>query len=168
MFKPILSKGFTLIELVMVMVIVGVLGAVAAPRFFGTNVFQSRGFADQLKATISYAQKAAIAQNHFVCVTFTSNCVELTIGATSACDTELKRIFDVATSFDGIKPPPSCITNSSIVYFIKVPSGVTFTTTPTSFYFDTLGRPSFMTAQSIAVSGYATPVIVEAETGYVH
>ena len=48
--------GFTLVELIMTMIVIGILGAVAAPRFFNTNVFQSRGFADQAQATLRYAR----------------------------------------------------------------------------------------------------------------
>jgi MSHA pilin protein MshC len=156
MFKPILSKGFTLIELVMVMVIVGVLGAVAAPRFFGTNVFNSRGFADQLKATISYAQKAAIAKNHFVCVTFTSGSITLSYDAISPSSTHT-----VATCPGSSMSSP----DGKNAHVVTATGGVVLSGA-TSFYFDTMGRPS--AAQSIAVSGYATPVVVEAETGYVH
>ena len=54
------QHGFTLIELIMVMVIVGILAVFVVPRFFDANVFQSRGFADQVQATLRYAQKEAI------------------------------------------------------------------------------------------------------------
>lgn len=144
------NRGFTLVELVMTMVIIGIMGAVAAPRFFGTSVFQSRGFADQLKATLRYAQKVASAQNRFVCAAFTSNSVALTIGTTSACGMVLQS--------------PS----GGISYVVNAPSGVGFSATPTAFYFDTLGKPSFATTQTIMVNGYATAITVEAETGYVH
>ena len=50
------QRGFTLIELIMVMVVVGILAVFVAPRFFDANVFKSRGFADQVQATLRYAQ----------------------------------------------------------------------------------------------------------------
>ena len=39
------QRGFTLVELVTVMVIIGILSATAAPRFFDTDVFANRGYA---------------------------------------------------------------------------------------------------------------------------
>lgn len=53
----------------MTMVIVSVIAAMAVPRFFGTDVFQERGAADQVKAALRYAQKVAIAQRRPVSVT---------------------------------------------------------------------------------------------------
>ena len=136
-----------MVELIMVMVIIGIIAAVAVPRFFDRNVFDSRGFYDQVISTLRYAQKAAIAQHRFVCVAFTSNSVTLTTGATAACGTNL-------TGPTGTAPYSVSSSNAS------------FTATPAAFNFDALGRPS--AAQSITVSGYATSITVEVETGYVH
>ncbi len=72
-----IQHGFTLIELIMVMVIVGILAVFVAPRFFDANVFKSRGFADQVQATLRYAQKEAIAQHRNVCVAMTASAVTL-------------------------------------------------------------------------------------------
>lgn len=135
-----------MIELVMVVVIVGVLAVYAVPRFSGSSAFQSRGFADQVQASLRYAQKIAIAQHRFTCVAIAGNSLSLSVGTTAACGTPL-------TSLSG-----------SGSYTINAPSGVTVANA--AFNFDALGKPS--AAQSIAVSGYASPVIVEAETGYVH
>lgn len=63
MHAPPCQRGFTLVELIMTLIVVGVISAVAIPRFFDTNIFQSRGAADQVKAALRYAQKVAIAQH---------------------------------------------------------------------------------------------------------
>ena len=55
------TRGFTLIELVTSIVIIGVLGAVAAPHFFDTAAFNERGYIDEVGFTLRYAQKIAIA-----------------------------------------------------------------------------------------------------------
>jgi MSHA pilin protein MshC len=151
-------KGFTMVEMVMVIVIIGIMGAVAAPRFFGTSVFQSRGYADQIKATLRYAQKTASAQSHFVCVTFSTSSVTLSYDATAPGGAHA-----TATC------PGSSMTSPSgqTPYVVTAPGGITLSG-GTSFYFDTMGKPSFATTQRIVVSGHAAPVTVEAETGYVH
>lgn len=142
------QRGFTLVELIMTMVIIGILAAVVAPRFFDNNVFQSRGFADQVQASLRYAQKIAIAQHRFVCAVFTGNSITLSTGATPACGTPL-----VSPSGDSS-------------YVVNAPSGVAFATVPTNVSFDALGRPN--AAQTLAVTGAANSITIEAETGYVH
>ena len=146
------QRGFTLVELVMTIVILGIIAAVAAPRFFDNNVFQSRGFADQVQATLRYAQKEAIAQRRNVCVALTASTISLTIasasGATSACDSPL--------------PVPSAL--PATPNQISAPSGVTMTYFSANFNFDALGRTPAV--QPISIGG--TSIVVEAETGYVH
>jgi MSHA pilin protein MshC len=143
------QRGFTLAELITVLVIVGIIAAVAAPRFFERNVFDSRGFYDQVISTLRYAQKAAIAEHRFVCVTFTPGSITLSQGATGACGGDL-------TSPTGQTP-----------YVVSAPGGVTLSGY-TDFTFNALGRPSLAAKQNITVSGYGTSIVVEAETGYVH
>ncbi len=158
------QRGFTLIELIMVMVIVGILAVFAAPRFFDVNVFKSRGFADQVQATLRYAQKEAIAQHRNVCVTITSSTISLTIanasGAASACGPNLA----LPTGGNSISAPPG--------------SGITLAlapAAPATFNFDALGKPydalgttPSTVQKSIAVSGATNNIFMEAETGYVH
>ena len=150
--RPGKVAGFTLIEMVMTMVIIGIIAAVAVPRFFDANVFKSRGFADQVQATLRYAQKEAIAQHRLVCVALASASVTLKIGSASADVTCTPSL-----------PLPSGASS------IPAPSGVTLSAyTFANFTFDALGRPDFATNQTITVSNAPNNIVVEAETGYVH
>jgi MSHA pilin protein MshC len=150
------QRGFTLVELIMTMVIVGILAVMAAPRFTDSDAFQSRGFADQVQATLRHAQKIAIAQHRFVCVAFDANSVTLTYDPTAP-----------STSHTAATCPGSNLTGTTgqTPYAVTAPSGVTLSG-GTSFNFDAQGKPS--AAQNISVSGYGTPITIEAGTGYVH
>ena len=55
------ERGFTLVELVLVIVITGILAAIAAPRFFQSTVYTQRAYADELGAALRLAQKVAVA-----------------------------------------------------------------------------------------------------------
>jgi MSHA pilin protein MshC len=148
------SRGFTLVELVVTLIIVGVMAAAAIPRFFERRGFDARGFADQMAASLRYAQKAAIAQRRLVCVALSApNTLALTIAATHAANTCTLAL-----------PLPASQANS-----LTAPNGVSFTTTQAALRFDGLGRPS--SAAQIAVpieAAHTITIVVEAETGYVH
>ena len=139
----------------MMMVIIGLLGVVVAPRFADNDVFQSRGFADQVQASLRYAQKVAVAQRRNVCVAFTPSTLAASAasvsGAGSGCDTSL------------ITP------SGQSGVWVAAPAGIQFSTTPSNFKFDALGTP-WVGASSIGTSGViaATTITIEAETGYVH
>jgi MSHA pilin protein MshC len=148
------QRGFTLVELITVMVIAGILAVAAIPRFIDHASFDSRAFYDRTISTLRYAQKLAIAQRRFVCVEIAGNVITLTYDETPRSATHT-----VATC------PGSALTSpatGATPYTIAAPSGVTVDAA--TFNFDALGST---TAQSIAVSGYGD-VIVEAGTGYVH
>lgn len=142
------QRGFTLVELITVMVIIGILAVAALPRFFERSAFESRAFYDQVLSTLRYAQKAAIAQRRFVCVAFGAGDISLSHGTTAGC------------TAGGLAGPAG-----QAPYSITAPSGVILSG-GVSFSFDALGVPS--APQIITVSPYPTPVIVEAGTGYVH
>jgi len=61
-------QGFTLVELITVMVIVGILAVAVLPRFFTVSDFEDRGGADQVKSLLRFAQKTAIAQRRNISV----------------------------------------------------------------------------------------------------
>jgi MSHA pilin protein MshC len=55
------ARGFTLVELVAVLVILGIVAAVVAPRFVDTAVFSERGYADEIATSLRYARRIAVA-----------------------------------------------------------------------------------------------------------
>lgn len=55
------QRGFTLVELILVLVVIGILAAVAAPRFFDRNVFDERVYFEEVLSALRYAQKLAVA-----------------------------------------------------------------------------------------------------------
>lgn len=67
------SRGYTLIELVLVITIAGVLAAAVGPHFFDTSVFAQRGYADELAGALRFAQKAAVATDCQAMVTVTAS-----------------------------------------------------------------------------------------------
>jgi MSHA pilin protein MshC len=143
--KPKQSTGFTLIELVMVIVILAIISVVVAPRFADNSTFKARGFADQVLATLRFAQKTAIAQHQNVCVALTASTLTLKIDASCATNLMLPdRQSNVLTA----------------------PSGISLSSTVSSLTFNALGQAN--SGVTITVSGITIPITVEAETGYVH
>jgi MSHA pilin protein MshC len=55
-------NGFTLIELVMVIVLIGILAVIAAPKLPNITTTNAGAFADKLRADIRYAQDLAMAR----------------------------------------------------------------------------------------------------------
>jgi MSHA pilin protein MshC len=71
------SRGFTLLELVTVILILGILAAVAAANFDQKSIDQT-WFLEQVKSALRYAQKTAIAQRRLVYVAVNRSAFVLT------------------------------------------------------------------------------------------
>lgn len=80
------AAGFTLVELVMTMIVVGILAVAVLPRFADVSVFEARGFRDETLSLLRYAQKSAVAQRRTVCVAVASSGITLTIDTTTMPD----------------------------------------------------------------------------------
>lgn len=96
------QRGFTLVEMVIVMVLLGILAVVALPRLSGGDVFREAGFHAEVVAALRYAQKTAVSHRRLVCAQLTSTSVTLQIAASNpagACGTTLLRAPNGADAF---------------------------------------------------------------------
>lgn len=141
-------NGFTLTELVVVIIIATILSAFAIARI-NTTSFNTEGFANQVAATIRYAQKIAISQRRNVTVTISASAVSLSYP-------------DIGGA--AVHQPPG-----TDPFTVSKPSA-DVTLSGTTFTFSALGKPT-PGPVTITVSGGDIPAItitVALETGYVY
>lgn len=147
---PAPCHGFTLVELVATILLIGILAAVVFPRFFDAIDFTSRGFYDEVTQAARYGQKLAVA----------SGCdVELNItGGSFALHQRADSCTSGAFTRDVLRP------SGSDAFSATVPSGVSLSATASSIIFDSLGRA---TPGGVTVSVDGRSFTIVGESGYV-
>jgi prepilin-type N-terminal cleavage/methylation domain-containing protein len=75
------SQGFTLIELIMVVVLISILAVSFVPKFFDTSAISLAGGAAMAAADIRYTQELAMGTHSSKTITFTSNDTYYTVNS---------------------------------------------------------------------------------------
>lgn len=168
-----------MVELVTVIVVMGVLGAIGVSRFFDNTVFESRAYADQAKAIVRYAQKLAIAHNREVFVRADGN--GFAVCTALACDPANQVNAPGGSNSGSAATRAWCQANNRWMCEGR-PANVAVVANPALngfFYFDALGRPyngndvvggpSTFQQMTITFSSGASNarIVIWPETGYV-
>ena len=147
------QAGFTVLELVVVMVVIGILAVVVLPRLTLFDGFDQLGYRDRVRATLEYARKSAVAQRRKVQVTLAANSVTVLIAS------------DVPEGAAGNTFDRNLVLPGSNSNSFTAPAGVTLSPAAV-LVFDDWGQPS--AGGSFSITGSGEPIVVEAVTGYVH
>ena len=152
------ARGFTLVELITVMLVLGILSAVALPRLMDSRTLSGASYQSDVVSALRYAQKSAVSHRRLVCATFTATTITLAIASAnpaSACDTAFASPDGAAYQSKDGSVQASGYPPGGLLYF--QPGG-----TITS---DGAGANLF--SGSIAISGQARTIAIQGATGYV-
>src|SRR5258707_3010634 len=84
---PASCAGFTMLELIIVILIAGILSFMAIGRLNDTGEVNAHGFAEQIASTLRFAQEAAVAQRRllYVNVNAGTGVVNACLDSSNAC-----------------------------------------------------------------------------------
>ncbi len=142
------SLGFTLVELVAVIVILGILTVSVVSRVMPSRLHQLQAARDIVAASLFNAQQKALAQSHAVQVITTASSVDIRVDSND----------------DGSFNPAESITYAGTRYPLSIPGGVSLSVNTLTF--DRLGRT---TANSLTLSKSGSSVALTITgMGYVY
>lgn len=159
-----------MVELIAVIILMGVLGAIGVSRFFDNTIFENRAYADQARSIIRYAQKLAIAQNRPIFVRNNGN--SFAVCSNAACDANQLVGAPGGSNSGSAAARANCLSGATYVAAWMCegrPAAVAVAGGVPLFSFDALGRPSIAASMTLTFSsgGNSTTIVVWPETGYV-
>jgi len=170
-----------MVELIVVILLIGILGAIGASRFFLRNDYDAAAFAEQSRAMLRYAQKLAIAQNRPVYVQGALDGVALCFESTPTCRPEAQVPAPSGVNSGSAATRKRCLAGKDYApgwYCEGWPPGVDMrpvSGTLAPFFYNGLGQPGVTGGGVfnglkvvIAGGGVSSQIEVSQETGYVN
>jgi len=169
-----------MVELIVVILLIGILSAIGASRFFSRSTYDAIAFAEQGRAMLRYAQKLAIAQNREIYVQGALDGVALCFEAAEPCRPVAQVPIPSGDNSGSAATRSRCLASGKYApnwYCEGWPAGVSMTPNvvgSTSFFFNGLGQPGIVggvftgLTVTIAGDGVSSQISVAPETGYVN
>jgi len=150
--KPVIKQlGFTIVELVIVILLVGILAINVGTRFFSNSSFANRNVADELVEAIRYAQHIAMSRG---------GNIQVVTDATT---------YRIEESTCASPPCPIPNPNRSGNYTVTIPSNSLLNASSPTISFNGLGQPTPNTNSTITIGNpIAFTITIEGETGYAY
>lgn len=137
--------GFSLLELMAVILVIAIISVVAYPRFADSDIAAVQTARDQILSAVTYAQQTAMARSS------ASNTIQLVVNSNS---------LDVTENRASLQPYQGA-------YLETLPTGVVVTSGTGTLTFDKLGRADSARSITLSRGGTSTTIQVEA-SGYAH
>ena len=152
------ERGFTLPELIAVIMLVSILAAVALPKMTGALSFRDDSWREQIVAALHSAHKSAVAHRRLVCATINAGSVTLSMASANpatSCNTALAGVDGSASVAAGNGAAATAsVSPAGVLYF--QPSGRVSTD----------GAGSNVAVRTITLAGQ-TSIVRVGETGHV-
>ena len=161
------ARGFTLIELVLVLILVGIMSVYAAPKISNLGLFADTGFRDQAVSALQMGRKYAIAQRRNVRVALSGNSLTFTIDQLNDDPNAGGTFVPLAMSSGKFASVGSaCAANQ-----VCAGSSSVALAGPALLTYSPLGLASASSYQysvSDSSAGYAASITVDPQTGYAY
>lgn len=147
------QHGFTLIELVVILVIAGILTAYILPRLATRSSFDERVFRDEIISTARYAQQLAMMRGRGYTIRF--------------------RMLNASRQYgidqqQGANPAVWLNSADAKNYPLAYPNAISTSPATINVSFNALGSESNNTATTININGVASNIVCIDASGYAH